>query len=117
MAVIPSLVALGVLYAYPPDQFAFYPKCLLFSTTGWQCPGCGGLRATHALLHGQFAAAWALNPMPLAGGVLAAIYAAGTWIQGRRGRRWGLLLTHPLWIWGFTIWLMMFALTRNLPWP
>lgn len=27
------------------------------------CPGCGGLRATHELAHGDVAAAWAYNPL------------------------------------------------------
>ena len=30
---------------------------------GWDCPGCGSLRAMHALLHGRIARAWAYNAM------------------------------------------------------
>lgn len=30
---------------------------------GFACPGCGGLRATASLLHGDVSAAWAYNPL------------------------------------------------------
>jgi hypothetical protein len=34
-----------------------FPPCLFKAATGLDCPGCGGTRAMHALLHGDFAAA------------------------------------------------------------
>ncbi len=30
--------------------------------TGYDCPGCGSQRAFHALVGGDFAAAWSFNP-------------------------------------------------------
>lgn len=57
------LASLMVLRLFDPAVSDFYPQCWLYAVTGWQCPGCGGLRATHQLLHGQLAAAWALNPL------------------------------------------------------
>lgn len=40
-----------VLYACPPTEYSFYPRCLFHALTGWQCPGCGGTRALYHLLH------------------------------------------------------------------
>lgn len=34
-----------------------FPSCPLRVWTGWLCPGCGTLRAMHALLHGHLGAA------------------------------------------------------------
>ena len=62
--VILAAVAAGlwVLYTYDPVQTAFFPKCIIRSFTGLQCPGCGLQRALHALLHGEIAASFTYNP-------------------------------------------------------
>lgn len=39
------------------------PICSFYLVTGFRCPGCGGLRAAHALLHGDIAGAWKYNPL------------------------------------------------------
>lgn len=60
-----ALVALGglaLLYFFDPAATPAYPACPLHSLTGLDCPTCGGLRAAHLLLHGQFRAAFAMNP-------------------------------------------------------
>lgn len=38
------------------------PKCMLKTLTGYDCPSCGIQRALHALLNGEFKAAFWLNP-------------------------------------------------------
>jgi hypothetical protein len=40
----------------PHDTHSAYPLCPFKWLTGWNCPFCGGLRMTHDLLHGDFAA-------------------------------------------------------------
>jgi hypothetical protein len=50
-----------VLLVFDPATADFFPPCLFRSLFGFQCPGCGSLRAAHQLLHGDLAAAWALN--------------------------------------------------------
>ena len=52
-----------VLYFYNPSTSSFYPLCLFNSLTGLHCAGCGGLRAAHALLHGNVAESFAYNPL------------------------------------------------------
>ena len=52
-----------MLYVVDPATSSIYPACPLHSLTGLDCPTCGGLRAAHLFLHGQFRAAFALNPL------------------------------------------------------
>ncbi|HEU4520522.1 MAG TPA: DUF2752 domain-containing protein [Thermoanaerobaculia bacterium] len=59
-----ALAAIGavIVYAFDPATARFYPPCAFHALTGLQCPGCGGTRALHALLHGDVGAAMRLNP-------------------------------------------------------
>ena len=59
-----------LLYLYDPADAALYPSCPLRALTGLLCPLCGGLRATHALLHGRVFEAVALNPYLFAAGAV-----------------------------------------------
>ncbi len=34
-----------------PSQYAIYPQCYLYKTTGILCAGCGATRAVYALIH------------------------------------------------------------------
>jgi len=45
------LGGLAVVYLFPPTEHSFYPRCPIYLTTHWLCPGCGSTRALHALLH------------------------------------------------------------------
>lgn len=61
-----ALFALAVVqfyYFFDPTTTLWGPPCLLRSVTGWQCWGCGGQRAFHALLHGNFHRAFQLNAL------------------------------------------------------
>lgn len=55
------VAAFIVLYAYNPENTAWMPHCPSHMLTGYDCPGCGTLRALHALMHGNIAAAWNYN--------------------------------------------------------
>ena len=103
-----------LLFAVDPAQHALYPVCWLYATTGLQCPGCGGLRATHQLLHGHFAAAWRLNPLAV---LLVPLYAWLAAHAGRalvQGRALPLPTLRPITVWlGFAV-LLLFGVLRNL---
>lgn len=71
----------------PHDPSSVLPQCPIHWATGLNCPGCGGLRMTHDLLHGDIARAFADNafllilaPVLL---VLLAIWAS-RWLRGGR---------------------------------
>lgn len=111
------VVVLGVLFLFDPIRHAFYPVCLFKSMTGYDCPGCGGLRAAHQLLRGEVWQAFQLNPMvmvvlPLAGG-----WAIRSWLSSRKAgdRRKPLALG---WVWLLIAVILVFGIVRNLPfWP
>ena len=61
--VILSGVGVTILYFNDPRIVKFYPICFFRVATGCNCPGCGALRATYCLLHGDFISALKYNPL------------------------------------------------------
>jgi len=59
------LVAAGAVYLFlfQPGRTGFFPACPFRTLTGLNCPGCGTTRGLHQLLHGNFVAAFELNPL------------------------------------------------------
>ncbi|MCV7012255.1 DUF2752 domain-containing protein [Mycolicibacterium madagascariense] len=101
-----ALAYVGVRDPHAPG-FGF-PPCPFHLLTGWNCPGCGGLRMTHDLLHGDFAAAITDNVFLLVGLPLLA-----AWLVVRAGRRRPLMPRAAI----VTVVLAAVAWTvvRNLP--
>ena len=66
---MPVLSALGaaafltLAHVVDPNEPGTYPTCPWLAITGTFCPGCGTLRATHALTHGDLGTALARNPV------------------------------------------------------
>lgn len=65
-----ALILMGAagacLFLYAVDPAAEndpYPACPFRAMTGLACPGCGSLRATNRLLHGDIGAAVGLNAL------------------------------------------------------
>lgn len=65
LSVAAICVVVALYFAFDPGKSLWAPKCIFHVTTGWECPGCGSQRMLHALLHGDFAAAWEANPFIL----------------------------------------------------
>lgn len=80
------------------------PECPLHRLTGLYCAGCGGTRAIHALLHGDVAACFRLNP-------LLPLLAAAAVLFCFRPR----LLRNPAVTIGLAVTVVLFAVLRNLP--
>jgi len=109
-----GLVGLTLLWHFEPRGQFFFPRCTFLQVTGLQCPGCGGLRATHALLHGDVASAWRLNALWVAALPLGAWSAAAMALERWTGRR----IPHPLgwrraWI-PVVVAILAFGVLRNL---
>ena len=52
------------LYAqYNPEEYLIFPKCPVYTITGYKCPGCGSQRAFHNLFHGNILTAFMYNPL------------------------------------------------------
>lgn len=91
------------------------PACEVRRWTGLYCPGCGGTRCARRLMEGDLAGALAMNPaVTLIAVVAAAVLLLGLrneW-RGEAGRR---ILPASL-VWALAGFVVVFALTRNLPW-
>lgn len=109
-----ALGGAGYVAAVDPNTAGHYPTCPFLTITGWFCPGCGGLRAVHAMAHGDVLTALARNPLA----VVATGYLALTWLlwfQGViRGRppRW---LGPPRVLYGVLAVTLSFWVLRNVP--
>lgn len=57
------LAGAAYLFVFEPGKTGFFPACPFRLLTGFTCPGCGTTRALHQILHGDFAAAFVLNPV------------------------------------------------------
>ena len=113
LALVPVAAATAVVALLSPEEPGNYPTCPFHAVTGWWCPGCGSLRAVHALTSGDVATAVDRNVLlVLAVPVLVLAWAA--WVRRTvtgRSRRpvpaaagWTLLVT------GLAFWVL-----RNVP--
>jgi hypothetical protein len=114
---IAAIVAAGaVLFAFDPATTAWFPGCPFRAVTGWNCPGCGSLRALHALLHLDLVAALRANPMTTAV-VLGGPPVALCRVLGVGGDIWPRLTT-PATMTRAILAVCAFGVARNLPvWP
>lgn len=67
----------------PHSPKFLFPVCPFHALTGLYCPGCGGLRMTHDLLHGDLAAATRDNVFLLVGLPLLSAWSVVRWRQGK----------------------------------
>ena len=112
-----GIAALPVLYAVNPASASVFAPCPVRLLTGWLCPGCGSLRAMHQLLHGNFAASFALNPvLMLLLPLLAFLLGQQVFAAVRPGMRERALPAS--FIWGLLLLTLAYTVARNLPgWP
>jgi hypothetical protein len=87
VAAVVVATATVYLYAVKPTDSSLYPRCILHSLTGLNCPGCGTTRAVHALLHGDLRQALAYNVVFILLLPLFLALAARVWWAALRGRR------------------------------
>jgi hypothetical protein len=97
---------IGLVDPHKPDSI--FPICPFRLLTGLNCPGCGGLRMIHDVLHGQLGAAINDNVVLLVGIPLLAGWAV---LRRRRGK---LPLTLPATA-AVMITLLGWTVVRNLP--
>jgi hypothetical protein len=107
--------ALLVLFFFDPSTAGFFPVCSFHELTGWECPGCGGLRAVHQLTHGHIAAAWRFNPFVVALSPVALWLGVREAARTLAGREWPGIVTRPFFGWFLVVALVLFAFLRNLP--
>jgi hypothetical protein len=99
-----------LIYLVDPHHSGIYPACPFRAITGWLCPGCGSLRATHALLHGRVADAFGHNALlvttlPVLGGV---------WLHRRWKGRGMSLWNSNLTLWSILAIILAWGVFRNV---
>lgn len=104
-----------VLFRFNPAEGGFYPRCALHSTTGLLCPGCGGLRASHQLLHGEVREAFVLNPLAVVLLPMAVALGLEQLLRSPQERRLASWFTRPLALVAGAGLLFGFSFARNLP--
>ena len=113
-----TIGAVAAAFAYvgtvDPNEPGHYPVCPLLRITGIYCPGCGGLRSAHAVVHGDLGTALGANAVAVIGYlVLAVVWTV--WvvrsIQGRPVR----IDPRPSLMWTLGALLLVFTVVRNLP--
>jgi hypothetical protein len=109
-----AAAAFTVVAQVDPNQPGHYPTCPFFALTGHWCPGCGTLRAMHALTQGDLTAAAGLNVLALASlpvlGLIWLRWARRSWTGAPRARPAPAALIATL-----AIGALLFGLIRNLP--
>jgi hypothetical protein len=108
-----AAAALLLVHAVDPNEPGHYPTCPFLALTGRYCPGCGSLRALHALTNGDLAAAVGFNVVTVAVlPVLAFWWARWTWRRAHGVER--RTLARPAVLVAVTIVLTAFWVVRNL---
>jgi hypothetical protein len=112
--VVAAVAATTYVGLVDPNESGHYPTCPFLALTGAFCPGCGSLRAVHALTRGDVGAAIGLNALT----VVAMLALAVVWVRWVRRRWTGRPRTTvaPAW----TLYLLLgvvvaFWVLRNLP--
>jgi Protein of unknown function (DUF2752) len=105
---------MAVLYAFPPAQYTFYPRCPIYESTHLLCPGCGGTRALYELLHFNLRGALHYNALVTVLFPLALLWLAANGYRAyRNGRSVRLTLPMPV-LAGLLLIAVLFSVARNL---
>ena len=109
-----SVAATATVALVDPNEAGHYPTCPFLAMTGWSCPGCGTLRAVHALTRGDLVGAIDLNVLTVA--VLPVLVAGWIgWLRFGLGRR-STMPDLPTWAAPLlAVVVPVFWLVRNLP--
>jgi hypothetical protein len=106
----------AAVWYFDPTKAGFLPVCPLYSLTGFACPGCGLTRGFHALFHGDILTALDYNALlPLFALLIGFAFVSLVYFA-LRGARIPVNLLHPNALWVFMVLLLVFGVTRNLPW-
>lgn len=106
--------ALAYVAAVDPNEPGHYPACPLYRFTGLYCPGCGGLRGVHALVHGELLTALRDNALGVAACLGLAVLWAVWVVRAARGRPLRID-PGPVRLWALGALLLVFTVVRNMP--
>lgn len=102
------------LYYHSPEEHRWL-ICIVYTLTGYYCPGCGAGRACYSILHGQIYQAFRYNPLlvillPWIGIYIA--LCAGQWLLAGRET---ISRKIPAWIlWTILAVMLLYGILRNV---
>lgn len=110
-----GVAGLALLYVFDPRNPGVLPTCPFLGLTGCYCPGCGTLRALHALLRGDVVGSLGYNVLA----VLALPFIAYSYATGAM-RAFGMRPPRPAFVHPGLIWTLLGAIIaywvlRNIP--
>ncbi len=110
-----AAAGIALLIAFDPRNTGVFPTCPFLSLTGCYCPGCGTLRALHALLRGDVGGAIGYNVLA----VLALPFIVYSYTTGAM-RAFGMrppppAFVHPGLIWALLGAIIAYWALRNVP--
>ena len=108
-------VAALVLFCFDPTRVPIYPECTFHRLTGLDCPGCGSLRALHALSHGHLLEALRFNTLTVLSVPLLAWFGFRLARHEFAGGR--PVAVKPVWLWAYLAAWITFGIARELPVP
>jgi hypothetical protein len=110
-----AVLALSITAFYffwNPAENSLLPSCPFKNITGFYCPGCGGQRAFHALLHGDFIEAFHDNLLIFIV-IPITFYKIILEMNGSASNDVFILKDGEIWI--FLSLLFFFTILRNVP--
>ena len=114
-AAIAVPAGIWLLRTYDPNAAGNpFPPCMFRAFTGCYCIGCGLTRALHALVHGDLARAFSMNPLAML--LLPLVPLMVAWSGGWQPRALAPLMR---WVLEPKLWLVLlptYWIARNLPW-
>ena len=115
LGIMVGIALVALFYFFDPVQHSFFPLCVFHHVTGLNCPGCGGQRAVHHLLHGEIGTALRCNALVFAA-LPAGVWMIARWSASRfSNRELPKLLRHHVWAWVLGGAVILFGVLRNLP--
>jgi uncharacterized protein DUF2752 len=109
-----AAAAVAVVATVDPNEAGHYPTCPFLSLTGQVCPGCGSLRAVHALAHGDVGTALGLNLLTVLAVVPLVVIWARWLVRTRTGASRSTVAPAPV-LWALLVVVVAFGVLRNLP--
>lgn len=112
---IALMIAIVMSYFFDPMTATFSYRCPVKALTGFDCPGCGGQRAIHALLHLRIREAVNYNPFL----VIAALYLFAvislTFLHSPRFDKTRRIVLGERTALAYLLLMLLWAVIRNFP--
>jgi hypothetical protein len=115
--IIPATILYFYYACYSGENQVWSMQCSFHALTGFQCPGCGGQRALHYLLHGNILKALRYNALFVLG-LPAILYMYWLIVETyglKKSRNLNGFFYSPLFAGIVLIALFLFFILRNIP--